>query len=111
MLSGCARRAKPPGDHCVDGEESTQGIEIGGVTAHDLDALGECQPGDEAPAQIAAILPPIDQNDTKIRPVNSDHETGHSASAAEIEHGAGHVGEGGDEAAGVSDRRVDRTAP
>ena len=75
------------------------------------DSIVETEAAHDPGEMVGAARPPIDEHDAQVRPGAGDHQAGNTATAAEVDHGAGLAGEGGDECHGVLDDLRDRPTP
>ena len=75
------------------------------------DSIVETEAAHDPGEMVGAARPPIDEHDAQVRPGAGDHQAWNAATAAEVDHGAGLAGEGGDECHGVLDDLRDRPTP
>lgn len=61
---------------------------------------------DQPLEQVDARTPAIHEQQAQIGAGGGDHETGCAAATAEVDHGAAHGGEGGEEPTGMGDDGV-----
>jgi len=96
------RGAEAPSHHGIDGSTEQPG-ERRRIRGQDRDTMLNFQPVDEAPEVVRAGRSSVDQHDVEVGSHPGDHEARHTSAAAEVNDGAGHVGEGREEGRAVLD--------